>query len=241
MSHYGGFAYLYDQFMADIPYEKWAAYIDKVLRKHCTHHKPIVLDMACGTGNITLQLAQMGYDMIGVDISADMLAQAQAKICKERILFLQQDMKELDLYGTIDAAVCTCDGLNYLLDEADLAAVFSRVKLFLNPGGVFIFDMNTEYKFQSFLGNKIFAANVSGAEYEWKNIYNADTGINEYQVIFIPENGEAFTEVHYQRAYPSQIICNLLREAGFNTIEMHDDYSDNSPKDTSIRVVYIAT
>ena len=240
MSHYGGFAYLYDQFMTDIPYARWAAYIDKVLQNHGINYKSIVLDMACGTGNITLPLAQMGYDMIGVDISADMLSQAQGKINNERILFLQQDMRQLDLYGTVDAVVCACDGLNYLLNETELENVFSRVKMFLNSGGVFIFDMNTEYKFQTFLGNKVFAAKANGAEYEWSNNFNADTGINEYQVVFVPENGSPFTELHRQRAYPSQTICNLLSIAGFRTIEIHDDYSDAQPKAESIRVTYIA-
>ena len=241
MAHYGGFAYFYDQFMNDIPYEAWASYIDMVILRYVKKREnTLVLDLACGTGNITLPLARLGYDMIGVDISADMLAQAQAKMGMERILFLQQDMRELDLYGTVDAAVCACDGLNYILDEAELAAVFTRVKMFLNPGGVFVFDMNTEHKFRNFLGNRVFAATVDGAEYEWENRYNADTGVNEYHVVFMPGGGAPFEEVHRQRAYPSQIICNLLREAGFTSIEMRDGYSDNTPTDESIRIVYIA-
>ena len=242
MTYYGGFAYLYDQFMNDIPYEAWASYIDGIILKYVKNRKDtIVLDMACGTGNITMPLARLGYDMIAIDISTDMLAQAQSKINKESILFLHQDMRQLDLYGTVDAVVCACDGFNYILDEKELAAIFKRVKMFLSPGGVFVFDMNTAYKFQTLLGNKIFSAETAGAEYEWQNSFNPDTGINEYQIVFMPKGRTPFVEVHKQRAYPTQVVCDLLYEAGFIAVETRDSYNDNSPMDESIRIVYIAT
>ena len=242
MTNYSGFAYLYDSFMANAPYVEWAAYIDSVLIKHLGQNREnhIVLDIACGTGNITIPLAQMGYDMIGVDKSTDMLAQAQAKASDRQILFLAQDMRELDLYGTVDAAICVCDGMNYILSEAELEAVFKHIRMFLNTGGVFIFDMNTEYKFKEVLGGKSFTAEADGAAYEWDNHYDADTSINEYRVTFTSATGEPFMEVHHQRAYPVDTVCDLLRAAGFCTVEVRDGYSDDMPGDECIRVVFIA-
>jgi len=238
---YSGFAYLYDVLMESTPYKDWAAYIDRVLKQFLQKSNAIVLDLACGTGSITLPLAQMGYDMIGVDMSIDMLSQAQAKVTNEKILFLAQDMRKLDLYGTVDAAISTCDGLNYILDETELASVFKRVMMFMNPQGVFIFDMNTEYKFKEVLGNKGFTVKKDTASYDWDNSYDAKTGINEYRVTFEHMGGEPFCELHHQRAYPSEMICDFLRNAGFETVRMYDGYSDDSPNEKSVRIVYIAS
>jgi len=237
-SMYNGFAYMYDLLMKDVPYEIWADYIDSVLVQHLgeNRHRHIVVDLACGTGNITFPLARKGWDMIGVDISADMLSQAQTKIDDEKILFLAQDMRELDLYGTVDAVVCACDGLNYILDEVELGFVFSRVKMFLNPGGVFIFDMNTEYKFKEIMGGKTFTA----PGYEWDNTYDLETGINKYHVIFTPDDSEPFEEVHYQRGYSNGLVQKLLHDAGFDLIDIKDNYNDSPPKDNCTRMVYIA-
>jgi len=241
MSNYSGFAYMYDLLMGDIPYKTWAAYIDSVLTRHLGGNRTdkIVLDMACGTGNITCLLADIGYDMIGVDISTDMLSQAQAKADGRRILFLAQDIRELDLYGTIDAAVCTCDGLNYILEAGQLAEVFGRVKMFLNPGGVFIFDMNTEFKFKEVLSDKSFVAKVKDAAYEWDNHFDAVTGVNRYHVIFMPEGGTPFEEVHHQRAFPVGVVCDLLQKAGFDSVVVYDGYSDELVKDDSMRAVFV--
>ena len=242
MACYSGFAYLYDLLMHDVPYENWVSYIDQVLTKHLGEDRQsrIVLDMACGTGNITIPLAQLGYDMIGVDVSVDMLAQAQAKVDGQRILFLAQDMRDLDLYGTVDAAICACDGFNYILDAAQLGDVFKRVRMFLNDGGVFIFDMNTEYKFKQVLGSKCFVGEADGVSYEWENSFNAETGINEYHVTFAPGGDEPFEEVHYQRAYAVDMVLDLLKTAGFSTVEVFDGYSEAGLNEKSDRAVFIA-
>ena len=242
MTGYKGFAYLYDSLMSGVPYAAWASYIDNALTSYLGQNRAshIVLDMACGTGNITIPLAKLGYDMIGVDISIDMLSQAQAKASGNKVLFLAQDMRELDLYGTIDAAVCVCDGMNYILCETELQAVFSRLRMFLNPGGVFIFDMNTPYKFKEILGNKTFTTDTEGDSYEWDNHFNEETGINEYRVTFTPIEGESFFEVHNQRAYPASTISDLLLTAGFCTVEMYDGYCQCAPVDKTERIVFIA-
>ena len=249
MQCYQGFASMYDALMTGTPYEDWAAYIDKTLLAQFSERKReeiLVLDLACGTGNITLRLAEMGYDLIGADASEDMLAEANRKAydADKRILFLRQDMRELNLYGTVDATVCVCDGLNYILSQDDLLTIFKRVKLFLNPGGIFIFDMNTEYKFKEMFGGQIFEGQGEGGEaYEWENFFDINTGINEYRMTFYSlESGgaEAFEELHRQRAYPHADICNALLDAGFASVSMHDSYSNEPIKAESAKVVFIA-
>jgi len=239
---YGGFAYLYDLLMDDIPYQVWADYINGVLKQHLGNspQSHIVVDLACGTGNITLPLAHMGYDMIGIDMSTDMLSQAQSKVTDEKILFLAQDMRELDLYGTVDAVICTCDSLNYILDEKELESIFARVKMFLNPGGVFIFDMNTEYKFTELLGGKSFTAEAEGTSYVWNNHFDSKLGTNRYHVIFTPKNANSFEEIHYQRAYPQDMVCDLLQRAGFCMANVYDGYTDMPPGEQCIRTVFVA-
>ena len=239
---YSGFAYLYDSLMTNIPYSAWVTYIDNMLLKHLGRERTgnIILDMACGTGNITIPLAKLGYDMIGVDISVDMLAQAQAKLDGKQVLFLAQDIRKLDLYGTIDAAICTCDSLNYMLDKTDLETIFKRVKMFLNPGGVFIFDMKTEYTFKDVLGNNTFTAKVESVSYEWENNFDTGTGINEYRVAFKQGADEPFVEVHHQRAYEVDVVCGLLKAAGFSIVDVKDGYSTNLYTPKSTRVVFVA-
>jgi len=241
METYKGFAIFYDDFMTNIPYDTWGDYIHEILKKRKSQ---LVLDLACGTGNMTLILAKKGYEMIGVDISSDMLSAAQQKSWNEEqnILFLAQDMRKLDLFGTVDAAVCVCDGLNYILDSVDLETVFKRVRLFLNPNGVFIFDMNTEYKFKELLGQRSFEANgQNGVSYEWDNFYNTTTKINEYYVNFFTcEDGEEFSEIHKQRAYDTNEIIQKLLKAGFAKVSVSHEYTDKPPQVDSIRLTYVA-
>jgi ubiquinone/menaquinone biosynthesis C-methylase UbiE len=239
MDCYKGFATVYDFFMVkDIPYDEWVDYIDKIITK-----SKLVLDMACGTGNMTLRLAKHGYDMIGLDASEDMLIQAQDKAYEQnhRILWLLQDMRELDLYGTVDAVTCVCDGLNYITDSDALKNVFKRVRLFLNPGGVFIFDMNTEYKFKDVLANGSFGDEVLEAQYQWDNDYNTATKINEYRLRVCAggKNPTVFEEIHHQRAYDMGTVSNWLMEAGFASIQLRDNYSHQPPTFNTTRVTVI--
>ncbi|MCL2197962.1 MAG: class I SAM-dependent methyltransferase [Defluviitaleaceae bacterium] len=242
---YQGFASMYDALMHDAPYEVWAAYIDGFLAEWFKKPRAeiLVLDLACGTGNITLLLADMGYDLIGVDVSEDMLAEANRKAYEQnaKILFLAQDMQELNLYGTVDAAISVCDGFSYILEEDDLLTAFKRVRLFLNPDGVFIFDMNTEYKFKELFSNKILeGSGIDGEGYEWQNDFDEKTGINEYRITFFSEKEEPFEELHRQRAYSPTVITNLLIEAGFSSVKIRDGYSNDPLTPESARVVFIA-
>ena len=244
---------MYDALMADTPYDSWAGFIHRIFQKHNLGHgrlsseKPIVLDLACGTGSITLLLDKMGYDMIGVDVSEDMLAEAQQKAYEaaQQILFLAQDARELDLYGTIDGAVSVCDGLNYILSPVELEKVFQRVFLFMNAGGTFIFDLNTEYKFREMLGDKSFEFDVpSGESYIWDNHYDTESRINEYNMLFYTLDGgqesEVFQELHRQRAYPVNEVIMMLEQAGFCLDGVYNDYTDTPAKDDSLRVVFVA-
>jgi len=246
MTLYKGFAGMYDDLMAGAHYEKWCAYIKTILNKQFSNcKKPLIVDLACGTGNMTLPLSKLGYEMIGIDISTDMLAIAQQKSYESNcnILFLAQDMRQLDLYGTVDAVICVCDGMNYILEPDELAGIFERVKLFLNPGGIFIFDMNTEYKFKEVLGNRGFEATTqSGASYEWDNNYDDKRKINEYHVLFYTtEKGtEAghFKEMHKQRAYCVDEILTMLKKAGFNKVSATHEYTSEPPRPDSERITY---
>jgi ubiquinone/menaquinone biosynthesis C-methylase UbiE len=232
---YERFAGVYDAFMADTPYFVWADYI--------TAHIPprsLVADLACGTGNMTLLLKKRGFDMIGIDRSSDMLSVASEKTAQEGldILYLAQDVVSMDLYGTMDAMVSVCDGFNYLLTEDILFAAFKRCALFLNPGGVFIFDMNTEYKFKEILGGNTFTDTRKGASYVWKNNYNAHTFLNEYSVFFMTGT-DSFTETHRQRAYTAETVIDLLKSAGFSDVRVNDAYTYDAPKPDSVRVSFI--
>jgi len=250
MEIYRGFATMYDELMQDIPYQKWGDYIFECIKKQYKNvKKPLVLDLACGTGNMTIHLSKKGFDMIGVDLSIDMLAAAQQKSYEQgqKILFLAQDMRELDLYGTIDAAVSVCDGLNYILDRADICKVFERVRLFLNPGGIFIFDMNTEYKFKElFAGLSFESTTQSGAACEWDNNYDEVTKINEYRVCFSNNKNEQagkadqFIEVHKQRTYDTEDVIQMLKTCGFEKVSAYHEYTQEPPKPDSIRITYIA-
>jgi len=250
MEIYRGFATMYDELMQDIPYQKWGDYIFECIKKRCANvKKPLVLDLACGTGNMTTLLSQKGLDMIGVDLSIDMLAAAQQKSYEmgQKILFLAQDMRELDLYGTIDAAVSVCDGLNYILEPTGLRTVFERVRLFLNPGGVFIFDMNTEYKFKELFAQRSFEDTTqSGITCEWDNNYDEVTKINEYQVRFsknknqLVGNPDQLIEIHKQRAYDTENVIEMLKACGFSKVAAYHEYTNEPPKPNSIRVTYVA-
>ena len=244
MDNYKGFANMYDSLMADTPYHQWGAYISTTLEKHLNpQDHPLVLDLACGTGTMTVFLAQKGYDMIGIDISEDMLATAQEKAYDAncQVLFLRQDMQKLDLYGTIDAAICVCDGLNYILDPQTLQKVFQRVKLFLNPGGLFIFDMNTEYKFKALLGNRSFEGQgTNNMAYEMDNTYDPTTQINSYHVCFHQNGKPSFTETHKQKAYTIKTITQMLETVGFTHIQANHAYTNTPPTPTSDRVSFIA-
>ena len=170
MEAYTSFASVYDTFMDNVPYSEWAQYIRGLLLESGTEDG-IVLDLGCGTGSLTELLAGYGYDMIGVDNSEDMLELAMEKRLKSGhdILYLLQDMREFELYGTVRAVVSVCDSLNYITDPEDLVQVFRLVNNYLDPGGVFIFDFNTDYKYREILGDCTIAEDRGTCSFIWDN------------------------------------------------------------------------
>lgn len=188
MDAYTSFARVYDMFMDNVPYGEWCDYITGLLKEYGISNG-LVLDLGCGTGSMTELLAARGFDMIGVDCSEDMLEIAlEKRMASGRdILYLQQDMRDLELYGTVRAVVCLCDSINYLLDVQDLETVFRLVNNYLDPGGIFIFDLNTEYKYRELLADRTIAENRDEGSFIWDNYYDEESRINEYDLaLFIP-------------------------------------------------------
>lgn len=245
MESYGEFAKVYDIFMDTCNYEDWAGYIRERLTEDGITDG-LVLELGCGTGTMTELLCEAGYEMIGVDNSEEMLAEAMEKriASGHDILYLLQDMQEFELYGTVRAVVSVCDSLNYIMEEEELRRVFSLVNNYLDPGGLFIFDMNTVYKYQELLGDTTIAENREEGSFIWENSYDPDTGVNVYELaLFLPrEDGlyEKCEEIHYQRAYPREVICRLLAEAGLELLGVYDAYTLNPPAADSGRLTFLA-
>lgn len=225
---YSTFATVYDQFMDNVPYKEWTDYVVGILRDNGIEDG-LVLDLGCGSGTVTELLADKGYDMIGVDVSEDMLSIANDKRIKSGhdILYLCQDMREFELYGTVRAIVSLCDCLNYILDEQDLFKVFRLVWNYLDYDGIFVFDMNTPYKYETILANNTFAENRDNASFIWENYYDPNTGINEYDLTLYIEEEDGlfarFEEVHEQRSYDIAKVRQLLVDAGLEVLKVTGD------------------
>ena len=245
MEAYSDFAYVYDIFMDNTPYEKWGGFVLDRLRR-AGIEDGILLDLGCGTGNMTELLADAGYDMIGVDLSEEMLNVAMEKrACSgHEILYLAQDMREFELYGTVRAVVCFCDSLNYLLEEEELAQCFRLVNNYLDPGGLFIFDFNTVYKYETVIGDATIAENRDNCSFIWENFYDSEDQINEYDLtLFIREEEglyRRFEETHYQRAYELETVKHLLEQAGLEFVAAYDAFTREPVKEDSERIYVIA-
>ncbi|MDO5416520.1 MAG: class I SAM-dependent methyltransferase [Lachnospiraceae bacterium] len=270
MDAYTSFARVYDMFMDNIPYEEWCEYLTGLLREYGVS-EGLVLDLGCGTGTLTELMAQDGYDMIGVDCAEDMLeiAMEKKRTSGLDILYLLQDMREFELYGTVKAVVSICDSVNYLLEYEDLVETFRLVNNYLDPEGVFIFDLNTEYKYQVLLADRTIAENREEGSFIWDNYYDEESRINEYDLaLFIPEqtrtaaseaadcaeNEEAeeaeaasqgglfrkYQETHFQRAFSLEEVRRALAEAGLEFVACYDAFTREAPREDSERVYFIA-
>lgn len=242
---YTGFAGVYDLFMKDIPYENWYASVKEFL-EHYGIRDGLVLELGCGTGTFTELLSRGGYDTIGIDSSADMLEIALEK--KERsgsdILYLQQDMREFELYGTVRAVVSVCDSMNYIGTEEELTQVFSLVNNYLDPGGIFLFDLKTPYYFREVMGDCVLAENQEEGSYIWENYYYEEEQVNEYDLtLFVKEPSGLFRkyqETHYQKAYETETVLHLLKEAGLVPLLVCDADTKEAPAADSERIYIIA-
>ncbi len=244
MASYESFAQVYDTFMDNIPYDEWCAYLHGLLTQYGVADG-LVLELGCGTGEMTERLAALGYDMIGVDNSAEMLEVAQEKkdTSGHDILYLLQDMREFELYGTVRAVVSVCDSINYVTDAEELVKVFSLVNNYLDPGGVFLFDLNTVGKYRE-LGESVIAENRDEGSFIWENWYDEETRINEYDLtLFLrQESGlyEKYEETHYQRAYEIGEIEDALARAGLKLEAVFDAFTQDAPRPDSERVYFVA-
>ena len=242
MDAYTSFAQVYDLFMDNVPYEKWAKRIKEILKRYGIEDG-ILLDLGCGTGKLTRLMEEKGFDMIGVDNSFEMLDIAR-ETSKDNILYLLQDMREFELYGTVRAVYSACDSINYILEEEDLRQVFSLVNNYLDPKGIFIFDINTRYKYEELLGENTFAENREEGSFIWDNFYDEEDEINEYDLtLYIKDEDERFLrfqETHYQRCYSLETIIRLLEEAGLEYVVAFDDYSENPVHGESERILVVA-
>lgn len=245
MEAYTSFAQVYDLFMDNIPYTKWCDSITSLLQEYRIFDG-LILDLGCGTGTLTEALAKKGYDMIGIDSSQDMLEIATEKhlASGSNSLYLLQDMREFELYGTVKAVVSICDAINYILSPKELVQVFSLVNNYLDPGGIFLFDLNTEYKYNELLADYTIAEAREDSSFIWENNYDPDTKINEYNLtLFLKEKEELFrryTETHYQRAYSLDEIQTALEKAGLTFVAAYNAFTKEPVQKDSERIYIIA-
>ena len=246
MEAYTSFAEVYDTFMDNVPYEEWAEYLVELLQEYDIEDG-LVLDLGCGTGSLTEILATKGYDMIGADGSAEMLEIAMEKKAQSGhdILYLLQDMREFELYGTVRAVVSVCDCVNYITDEKELEQVFRLVNNYLDPEGIFIFDFNTEYKYKEILGEQTIAEDREDCSFIWDNYYYEDENMNEYELtLFIKEQDSnlyrKYQEMHYQKAYTLDAMRELIEWSGLEFVTAYDAYTRKAPTETSERICVVA-
>ena len=258
MDAYTSFAQVYDLFMDNVPYDKWCSWICDYLRKEKVEDG-LILDLGCGTGKLTRLMAKEGYDMIGIDMSYDMLdiareqemlAQMEAMDRMEamdqgrEILYLQQDMREFELYGTVRAIYSSCDCINYLMEEEDVEAVFRLANNYLDPEGLFIFDVNTPYKYEKLLGDNTFAEDREESSFIWNNFYDKEEGVNQYDLsIFVREEDgrfQRFRETHYQRSYSLETLKTLIERSGMEFVAAFDAYSYEPVREDSEKITIVA-
>lgn len=245
MDAYTGFASVYDMFMDNIPYEEWCAYLTGLLREYGVDDG-LVLDLGCGTGTLARLLAEKSYDMIGVDLSDEMLEIAMEKEAEDPkgILYLMQDMRAFELYGTVRAIVSICDSMNYMLEYEDFVEVLRLANNYLDPGGVFIFDLNTIYKYKETMGETTIAENREEGSFIWENFYDEEEQINEYDLtLYIREEDDRyrrFEETHYQKAYDLDTVKQAIADAGMEFVTAYDAFTREAPKPDSERIYVIA-
>lgn len=242
---YTSFAETYDLLMQDARYNERTEYLLSVFEKY-SKRPTLMLDLACGTGNFSNELAKRNIQVIGVDISPEMLNIAKEKSEKEGVdvLYLCQDAAELDLYGTVDGAVCCMDSINHITDKEVLAKAFKKVSLFLEPDCLFVFDVNTPYKHKEILGNNTFVIEEDNVYCVWQNEYFEEESLTEITLDFFEKQKdgnytrrEQFIE---ERAYTVKELTSLLENAGFSVEAVFSDMSFEPLKETSERAVFVA-
>lgn len=244
MSGYSQFAYFYDRLMNDVDYKARSEYILKLFEKYSK--KPtLLLDLACGTGGFSNRIAKHGIEVIGVDMSENMLSVARENAIENGndILFLCQKAEELDLYGTVDGAICCMDSINHITDTENLKKAIERVSLFLEKDCLFIFDVNTVFKHKEVLADNTFAFEEEGVFCVWQNSFDEESLITDISLDFFVQNGEVYerySEDFSERAYTEKELKSILLEYGFETIGIFEDLSFENPKEDTERIFFVA-
>lgn len=270
MEAYTDFAKVYDTFMDETPYDVWGDFVDELIKQYgiskaidkkiendedesdeeqaLEQEKNLVVELGCGTGSFTLEMAKRGYDIMGIDLSSEMLDIARRKSIDAGfdVMFLEQDMRELDLYCTAGTIVSVCDSINYLTEDSDVIDCFKLVNNFLFPGGIFIFDFNTLYKYKEVIGDTTIAENREDCSFIWENYYDEESHINEYDLTIFARcdsNDEIFRrsiETHYQRGYTLEEMKHFIEVSGLAFVTAIDADTHEAPCQTSERIYVIA-
>ena len=244
MAGYGDFSYYYDLLTENVDYEKHCDYICSLLAENGIS-KGILLDLACGTGSLSVLLAKRGYDVIGTDASEDMLTKAQEKKYESSpdTIFLCQKMEELDLFGTINAAVCTLDSINHVTDENDVKEIFRRVSLFMEDGGIFIFDVNTPYKHRSILADNTFVYDMDDVYCVWQNSTDENMLTTVMLDIFeYDDESDSYLRYYEQfceKGYDIGLLKGFAEQFRFEVIGVYDELSKNPLRSDSQRAVFV--
>ncbi len=240
---YEVFADFYDKLTGNVGYSERADYILSVLER-LGHKAGLTLDLACGTGSLTLELKKKGVDIYGIDGSPDMLSVALQKAAEadEQILYLCQRMQSIDLYGTIDTCICTLDSINHMTNPKDVQRTFDRVSLFMNKGGVFLFDVNTVYKHKEVLSDNVFVFDTDEVYCVWQNTPDEDNLVKISLDFFIPEGNSYYriTEEFSERAYTTEELESMLAKAGFKVEYIYGDMTFEAPTDDEQRLIVAA-
>lgn len=244
MDIYNKFANIYDELMMDFNYEDWFNYIEEILERYKKSPKK-VLEMACGTGNLTYYLARAGYNLTCFDLSSDMLSRAYEKLRKyKNVKLLNQNMIDFQLNERFDSIISICDSINYITKKEELLRTFKNVWKHLEDGGIFIFDINSHYKLKYIIGNNIFVEDRENVFYTWQNYYHVDKDICEFYLTFFlsedGENFERFDEEHREKAYMEHEIIDLLKEAGFKTIDSFAAFGFDKTMEETERINFVA-
>lgn len=249
---YSNFAACYDQLMDNIPYDEWFSYLHGLLKEYKIEDG-IVAELGCGTGNITELMAKAGYDMIGIDNSDAMLDIANEKKAENgsNSLYLLQDMREFELYGTVRAVISMCDSVNYVTDMEELLQVFKLVNNYLDPKGIFIFDFHPRHYYKEIVADATIAEDRDDISFIWDNFYDEDEDINELALsLFVKESSDdhhneadlyrKYQELHLQRGYTLNEMKALIKESGMELIAAYDAFTHDEATEECERIYIIA-
>lgn len=245
MSCYEKLAPFYDQLNTEVNYSLWSNYFVSALQKAGIGQGELILDLGCGTGNLMLPLLKEGYDLIGVDISPEMLCEARDKCMDEEFfpLLLCQDMTELDLYGTVKAALCCLDSFNYLIEDGELEKVFALLHNYIEPDGILFFDVNTPCKFREVYGDNCYVLEDKSVFCSWENGFDPDTHLCTFHLNFFEKQKSGLwkrtTETQTERCYETDYIKSLLTSNGFEILEHLGDLSGKPADESDHRHYYL--